>query len=257
MATVCGGTLALMDAGVPIKSPVAGIAMGLIKEGDKYVVLSDILGLEDHLGDMDFKVTGTDAGITAFQMDVKISGISMEILGKALEQARAGRLFILDKMNNVLEKPREGLSKHAPRIFTIQIKTDKIRDVIGPGGKVIRGIVEETGVKINVDDSGMISIASADEESAQKAIKIIEGIVEEARVGQVYKGTVKKIMDFGAFVEILPGTEGLLHISQISDKRVAKVTDELKEGEETFVKVLEIDRAGKIRLSRKDLPENS
>lgn len=257
MATVCGGTLALMDAGVPIKSPVAGIAMGLIKEGDKYVVLTDILGLEDHLGDMDFKVTGTDAGITAFQMDVKISGISMEILGKALEQARAGRLFILDKMNNVLEKPREDLSKHAPRIFTIQIKTDKIRDVIGPGGKIIRGIVEETGVKINVDDSGMISIASADEESAQKAIKIIEGIVEEARIGQVYKGTVKKIMDFGAFVEILPGTEGLLHISQISDKRVANVSDELKEGEETFVKVLEIDRAGKIRLSRKDLPENS
>jgi polyribonucleotide nucleotidyltransferase len=257
MATVCGGTLALMDAGVPIKAPVAGIAMGLIKEGDKYVVLTDILGLEDHLGDMDFKVTGTRAGITAFQMDVKISGISMEILGKALEQAREGRLFILDKMNNVLEKPRGDLSKHAPRIFTIQIKTDKIRDVIGPGGKVIRGIVEETGVKINVDDSGIISIASADEESAQKAIKIIEGIVEEARVGQVYKGTVKKIMDFGAFVEILPGTEGLLHISQISDKRIAKVTDELKEGEETFVKVLEIDRAGKIRLSRKDLPENS
>jgi len=257
MATVCGGTLALMDAGVPIKAPVAGIAMGLIKDGDKYVVLTDILGLEDHLGDMDFKVTGTETGITAFQMDVKISGISMEILGKALEQARTGRLFILDKMNNVLEKPREDLSKHAPRIFTIQIKTDKIRDVIGPGGKVIRGIVEETGVKINVDDSGSISIASADEESAQKAIKIIEGIVEEARVGQVYKGTVKKIMDFGAFVEILPGTEGLLHISQISDKRIAKVTDELKEGEETFVKVLEIDRAGKIRLSRKDLPENS
>jgi polyribonucleotide nucleotidyltransferase len=257
MATVCGGTLALMDAGVPIKEPVAGIAMGLIKEGDKYVVLTDILGLEDHLGDMDFKVTGTGAGITAFQMDVKISGISMEILGKALEQAKAGRLFILDKMNNVLEKPREDLSKHAPRIFTIQIKTDKIRDVIGPGGKVIRGIVEETGVKINVDDSGTVSIASADEESAQKAIKIIEGIVEEARIGQVYKGKVKKIMDFGAFVEILPGTEGLLHISQISDKRIAKVTDELKEGEETFVKVLEIDRAGKIRLSRKDLPENS
>jgi len=257
MATVCGGTLALMDAGVPIKEPVAGIAMGLIKEGDKYVVLSDILGLEDHLGDMDFKVTGTGSGITAFQMDVKISGISMEILGKALEQAKAGRLFILDKMNNVLEKPREDLSKHAPRIFTIQIKTDKIRDIIGPGGKVIRGIVEETGVKINVDDSGTVSIASADEESARKAIKIIEGIVEEARIGQVYKGTVKKIMDFGAFVEILPGTEGLLHISQISDKRIAKVTDELKEGEETFVKVLEIDRAGKIRLSRKDLPENS
>ncbi|UCD36038.1 MAG: polyribonucleotide nucleotidyltransferase [Nitrospiraceae bacterium] len=252
MATVCGGTLALMDAGVPIKAPVAGIAMGLIKEGDRTVVLTDILGLEDHLGDMDFKVTGTEEGITAFQMDVKISGVSREVMADALEQAKKGRLFILDRMKEVLPGPRENLAAHAPRIFTMTIKPDKIREVIGTGGKVIRGIVEQTGVKIDIDDTGNINIASVDEESAMKAIKIIEGIVAEAELGRIYAGTVKRIVDFGAFVEILPGTEGLLHISQIADKRIAKVTDVLKEGDETPVKVIEIDKMGRIRLSRKD-----
>ena len=252
MATVCGGVLALMDAGVPIKSPVAGIAMGLIKEGDKTVVLTDILGLEDHLGDMDFKVTGTKDGITAFQMDVKISGVTKEIMKTALNQALQGRMHILDKMAGILTSPREDLSTHAPRIFTMKIKTDKIRDVIGPGGKVIRGIVEETGVKIDIDDSGTISIASVDEESAQKAISIVEGIIAEAELGKIYHGTVKRIMDFGAFVEILPGTEGLVHISQIADERIAKVTDVLKEGESVNVKVIEIDKTGRIRLSRKE-----
>ncbi|KPK01819.1 MAG: polynucleotide phosphorylase/polyadenylase [Nitrospira bacterium SG8_35_4] len=252
MATVCGGTLALMDAGVPIKAPVAGIAMGLIKEGDRTVVLTDILGLEDHLGDMDFKVTGTAEGITAFQMDVKISGVSREIMGNALEQARKGRLHILEKMATILAAPRDKLAKHAPRIFTMQIKPDKIRDVIGTGGKVIRGIVEQTGVKIDIDDTGNINIASIDEESAQKAIAIIEGIVADAELGKLYTGKVKRIVDFGAFVEILPGTEGLLHISQISEQRIGKVTDVLKEGEELLVKVIEIDKMGRIRLSRKE-----
>jgi len=253
MATVCGGTLALMDAGVPIKAPVAGIAMGLIKEGEKTVVLTDILGLEDHLGDMDFKVTGTAEGITAFQMDVKISGVSREIMANALEQAKKGRLFILGKMKEILASPRDHLAAHAPRIFTMKIKPDKIREVIGTGGKVIRGIVEQTGVKIDIDDTGNINIASIDEESAQKAISIIEGIIAEAELGKIYIGKVKRIVDFGAFVEILPGTEGLLHISQISDKRVAKVEDVLKEGEEGVpVKVIEIDKMGRIRLSRKE-----
>jgi polyribonucleotide nucleotidyltransferase len=252
MATVCGGALALMDAGVPIKAPVAGIAMGLIKEGDRTVVLTDILGLEDHLGDMDFKVTGTSEGITAFQMDVKISGVSREIMGNALEQARKGRLHILEKMATILAAPREKLAKHAPRIFTMQIKPDKIRDVIGTGGKVIRGLVEQTGVKIDIDDTGNINIASIDEESAQKAIAIIEGIVADAELGKLYTGKVKRIVDFGAFVEILPGTEGLLHISQISEQRIGKVTDVLKEGEELLVKVIEIDKMGRIRLSRKE-----
>jgi polyribonucleotide nucleotidyltransferase len=252
MATVCGGTLALMDAGVPIKAPVAGIAMGLIKEGEKTVVLTDILGLEDHLGDMDFKVTGTEEGITAFQMDVKISGVTKEIMADALAEAKKGRLFILGKMKEILSGPRDNLSTHAPRIFTMTIKPDKIRDVIGTGGKVIRGIVEQTGVKIDIDDTGTINIASIDEESAQKAIEIIEGIVAEAELGKLYTGTVKRIVDFGAFVEILPGTEGLLHISQIADKRIAKVSDVLKEGEETLVKVIEIDKMGRIRLSRKE-----
>ncbi len=252
MATVCGGILALMDAGVPIKSPVAGIAMGLIKEGDKTVVLTDILGLEDHLGDMDFKVTGTKEGITAFQMDVKISGVTHEIMETALQQAHQGRMHILDKMTGILAAPRDDLATHAPRIFTMKIKTDKIRDVIGTGGKVIRGIVDETGVKIDIDDSGTINIASVDGESAQKAISIIEGIVAEAELGKIYKGKVKRIVDFGAFVEILPGTEGLLHISQIAEERIAKVTDVLKEGEAVDVKVIEIDKMGRIRLSRKD-----
>jgi len=252
MASVCGGILALMDAGVPIKAPVAGIAMGLIKEGDRVVVLTDILGLEDHLGDMDFKVTGTENGITAFQMDTKIGGISREIMVSALEQARQGRLHILGKINETLAGPRENLSTHAPRIYTMQIKQDKIREVIGSGGKVIRGIIEQTGVKIDIDDSGLINIAATDGTSAQKAIDIINGIVAEPELNRIYLGKVKRIADFGAFVEILPNTDGLLHISQISDKRVANVTDVLKEGDEVLVKVIEIDRTGKIRLSRKE-----
>jgi len=252
MATVCAGTLALMDAGVPIKAPVAGIAMGLIKEGDRVVVLTDILGLEDHLGDMDFKVTGTDKGITAFQMDTKIGGISRDIMKRALEQARQGRIYILGKIAETLDQPRSTMSKHAPRIYTMHIKTDKIRDVIGSGGKVIRGIIEQTGVKIDIDDSGLINIAAADGTAAQKAIDIINNITAEAELGRIYKGKVKRIMDFGAFVEIIPGTEGLVHISQLSDKRVAKVTDEVSEGDEVMVKVIEIDKTGRIRLSRKD-----
>ena len=252
MATVCGGTLALMDAGVPIKAPVAGIAMGLIKEGDRTVILTDILGLEDHLGDMDFKVTGTKEGITAFQMDVKISGVSRKIMEEAMEQARQGRLYILEKMSDVLSGPRDSLAKHAPRIFVMKVKPEKIREVIGPGGKVIKGIVEQTGVKIDISDDGSINIASIDEESAQKAMDIIKGIAAEAEIGKLYMGKVKRIMDFGAFVEILPGMEGLLHISQISERRIEKVTDELKEGEEVLVKVIEIDKMGRIRLSRKE-----
>jgi polyribonucleotide nucleotidyltransferase len=252
MATVCGSSLALMDAGVPIKAHVAGIAMGLIKEADRVIILTDILGLEDHLGDMDFKVTGTEKGITAFQLDTKIGGISREIMGKALEQARKGRLFILSKMNETIDLPRMNLAPYAPRIYTMQIRQDKIRDVIGTGGKVIRGIVEQTGVKINIDDSGLINIASPDGESAKKAMEIINNITAEAELGKTYLGKVKRVVDFGAFVEILPGTEGLLHISQISEKRIAKVTDEINEGDEVLVKVIEIDKLGRIRLSRKE-----
>ncbi|MFZ6017234.1 MAG: polyribonucleotide nucleotidyltransferase [Nitrospirota bacterium] len=252
MATVCGGSLALMDAGVPIKAAVAGIAMGLIKEDDRVVILTDILGLEDHLGDMDFKVTGTEKGITAFQMDTKIGGISHEIMEGALEQARQGRLYILEKMSNVLAGPRDNLAPHAPRIYTMQIKQEKIRDVIGTGGKVIRGIIEQTGVKIDVDDTGLINIASPDGESARRAMDIISSITAEVELGRIYLGKVKRTVDFGAFVEILPGTEGLLHISQVSDRRIAKVTDEIKEGDEVLVKVIEIDKMGRIRLSRKE-----
>jgi polyribonucleotide nucleotidyltransferase len=252
MATVCGGTLALMDAGVPIKAPVAGIAMGLIKEGEKVIVLSDILGLEDHLGDMDFKVTGTSTGITALQMDMKIEGITIEVMRQALQQAKEGRLHILGKMLETLPAPRKNLNPFAPRIISMQINPDKIKDVIGSGGKVIRSIVEQTGAKIDIEDSGVINIASSDEAAANKAKEIIRGIVQEAEVGKLYMGKVRKIMDFGAFVEIFPGTDGLLHISQISDRRLEKVTDELKEGDEVLVKVLEIDRQGKIRLSRKE-----
>ena len=252
MATVCGGSLALMDAGVPIRSHVAGIAMGLIKEEDKVVILTDILGLEDHLGDMDFKVTGTTKGITAFQLDTKIGGISRTIMEKAIEQARQGRVHILNKMAESLSAPRENLAPYAPRIYTMQIKQDKIRDVIGSGGKVIRGIIEQTGVKIDIDDSGLINIAAADGEAAQKAIDIINNITAEAELGKIYLGKVKRIMDFGAFVEIIPGTEGLVHISQLSDKRVAQVTDVVNEGDEVLVKVIEIDKMGRIRLSRKE-----
>jgi polyribonucleotide nucleotidyltransferase len=253
MATVCGATLSLMDAGVPIKKPVAGIAMGLIIDGDRSEVLTDILGLEDHLGDMDFKVTGTEQGITAFQMDVKVAGISSEVMHTALERAREGRLYILDKMKDTMGAHRDNLSPHAPRIYTMKIKPDKIRDVIGTGGKVIRGIIEQTGAKINVDDDGTVSIASSDEAAAKEAITIIEGIVEEAVLGKVYKGEVKRITDFGAFVEIIPGTDGLLHISQIAHRRLEKVTEELKEGDIIEVKVIEMDKTGRIRLSRKEL----
>ena len=252
MATVCGATLALMDAGVPITAPVAGIAMGMVQEGDKTVVLTDILGLEDHLGDMDFKVTGTEAGITAFQMDLKTGGVSKGVMEKALEQARQGRVFIIGKLKEALSAPRESLAPHAPRIYTMQIKQDKIRDVIGTGGKVIRGIIEQTGVKIDINDSGIINIASSDETSASKAMDIIKGIIAEAELGKIYHGKVKRVVDFGAFVEILPGTEGLVHISQISEKRIAKVTDEIQEGDEVLVKVIEIDKTGRIRLSRKE-----
>ena len=252
MATVCGATLSLMDAGVPISEPVAGIAMGLIKEEDQVVVLTDILGLEDHLGDMDFKVAGTENGITAFQMDVKIGGVSKDILQQALEQARKGRLHIIRKMREAMPSHRPNLSPHAPRIYTMQIKQEKIRDVIGSGGKVIRGIIEQTGVKIDINDAGIINIASSDEASAQKAIEIINGIIAEAELNKIYMGKVVRIADFGAFVEILPGVDGLLHISQISDKRIAKVTDELNMGDEVLVKVIEIDNQGRVRLSRKE-----
>ncbi len=252
MATVCGGALALMDAGVPIKAPVAGIAMGLIKEKDRTVILSDILGLEDHLGDMDFKVTGTRQGVTALQMDIKIAGINKEILTEALQQAKEGRLYILGKMLETIPAPRPELSVHAPRILTMTIKKEKIGEVIGPGGKNIRGIIEKTGVKIDIDDSGLIVIASVDSEAARQAMEIIQRMTEEAEVGKIYLGKVKKIMEFGAFVEILPNTDGLVHISQLDDQRVKNVSDVVSEGDEIMVKVLEIDRQGKIRLSRKD-----
>ena len=252
MATVCGASLALMDAGVPIKSPVAGIAMGLIKEGERGGILSDILGMEDHLGDMDFKVAGTTSGITAIQMDIKMTGVTKEIMEAALEQAKEGRLHVLREMEKVIAQPKSSLSAYAPRITIIQIRSEKVRDVIGPGGKVIRSIVEKTGVNIDIKDDGTISIASPDETAAKKAIDIIKELTQEAEVGKIYMGKVRKIMDFGAFVEILPGTDGLVHISQLADRRVTNVYDEVKEGEEILVKVLEIDRQGKIRLSRKD-----
>ncbi len=252
MASVCGGSLAMMDAGVPIKAPVAGIAMGLIKEDDKIAILSDILGDEDHLGDMDFKVAGTRDGITALQMDIKIGGLDKDIMKQALQQAKEGRMHILGEMEKALTTPREELSKYAPRIVTIQINTEKIKDVIGPGGKMIRSIIDATGVSIDINDSGQVKIASSDEEAAQKAIKIIENLVQEVEVGKIYLGTVKKIVDFGAFVEIFSGTDGLVHISQICDRRINKVTDELSEGDEIVVKVIDVDRQGKVKLSRKE-----
>ncbi len=252
MATVCGTTLALMDAGVPISSPVAGIAMGLIKEGDDYAVLSDILGDEDHLGDMDFKVTGTEKGITAFQMDCKIKGVSREIMAKAMAQARDGRLHILAEMKKSIEAPREDLSPYAPRITTIHIKPDKIRDLIGPGGKVIRSIQESCEVRITVDDSGRVDVASANQDNTDKAIQMVREITQEAEIGSLYVGVVKRIVDFGAFVEIFPGTDGLIHISHLAQERVDKVTDVLQEGDEVLVRVIDVDRSGKIRLSRKE-----
>jgi polyribonucleotide nucleotidyltransferase len=252
MASVCGGSLSLMDAGVPVSAPVAGIAMGLIKEGEHVRVLSDILGDEDHLGDMDFKVAGTSEGVTSLQMDIKVSGVNRDVMQQALHQAKEGRLHILGIMNKTLAGARTNVSGHAPRIVTLKVKPEKIREIIGPGGKVIRGIIEATGVKMDVEDDGTVRIASVDEEAAKKAVEMVQRIAAEAEIGKIYKGTVRKIVDFGAFVEILPGTDGLVHISQLAPGRVNKVTDILKEGDEVMVKVLEIDRQGKIRLSRKE-----
>ncbi|MFP5520008.1 MAG: polyribonucleotide nucleotidyltransferase [Bdellovibrionia bacterium] len=253
MGTVCAGTMALLDAGVQIKGNVAGIAMGLIKEGNDVAVLTDILGDEDHLGDMDFKVAGTNSGITALQMDIKIDSVSFEVMEQALAQAKEGRTHILNEMEKVISVPRGQISEYAPRIETIKIKPDKIREVIGSGGKTIRGITEATGVKIEIQDDGTINIASADPEATKKAIQMINDICAEAEVGKTYKGRVVKIAEFGAFVEILPNTQGLLHISEIANERIRQVTDVLKEGEFIDVKVLEVDRAGRIKLSRKAL----
>jgi polyribonucleotide nucleotidyltransferase len=251
MATVCGASLALMDGGVPIKNPVSGIAMGLIKEGDNVVILSDILGDEDHLGDMDFKVVGTGEGITSLQMDIKIAGVDKEIMRQALDQAKQGRMHILAKMEEAIAEPRADISDHAPKFFTIHINPDKIRDIIGPGGKVIKGLTAEFDAKIEVDDSGAVKIFTPNGEVAKQLIARVEELTQEAQVGKIYKGLVKTIKDFGAFVEILPGTDGLVHISELAEGRVKNVTDVLKEGDEVKVKVLEIDRRGKIRLSRK------
>jgi len=255
MATVCGASLSLMEAGVPIRSAVAGVAMGLVMEKDQTAILTDIIGLEDHLGDMDFKVAGTREGLTALQMDIKTQGITAGLMAKALNQAKRARLHILDQMDRAISEPRPSISVYAPRILTIMIPVDKIRDVIGPGGKVIRGIVAESGAKIDVSDDGRVEIASVDEAAAQKALSIISRIVEVPEVGKVYLGKVVKIMDFGAFVQILPGTDGLLHISQIAEHRVKKVEEVLSEGEEIMVKVIDIDKSGKIRLSRKEALE--
>jgi polyribonucleotide nucleotidyltransferase len=251
MATVCGASLALMDGGVPIKNPVSGIAMGLIQEGDNTVILSDILGDEDHLGDMDFKVVGTTEGITSLQMDIKISGVTREIMSNALEQAKEGRLHILDKMQEAIAAPREDIAPHAPKFFTVKINPDKIRDIIGPGGKIIKGLSTEFDAKIEVDDDGNVKVFTPSGDTAEKLLARIEDITEEAKVGKIYEGIVKTIKDFGAFVEVLPGTDGLVHISELAEERVNKVTDILKEGDQVRVKVLEIDKRGKIRLSRK------
>ncbi|MGB5398091.1 MAG: polyribonucleotide nucleotidyltransferase [Gammaproteobacteria bacterium] len=257
MASVCGTSLSLMDAGVPIKSPVAGIAMGLIKEGDKFAVLTDILGDEDHLGDMDFKVAGSAEGICALQMDIKITGITREIMHAALEQARNGRMYILGEMAKVISAPNTEMSQYAPRYLTLKIDPDKIRDVIGKGGAVIRALTEETGATIDIDDDGNVKIASSDLAAAEEARTRIEQITSEAEVGVIYNGTVKKIMDFGAFVEILPGKDGLVHISQICEERVENVSDKLSEGDTVKVKVLEIDRQGRIRLSMKAVEDEA
>src|SRR3954468_21565878 len=255
MASVCGGSLAMMDAGVPLKQGVAGIAMGLVmdEKSGKYAVLSDIAGAEDHYGDMDFKVAGTADGITALQMDIKVGGITTDVMRKALDQARRGRLHILDKMREAITAPRQNISAFAPRIVTIRIPVDKIRDVIGPGGKVIRSIIERTGVKIDVEDDGRVNVASADGASAQKAISIIQELTATPELNKTYLGKIQRITDFGAFVEIMPGTDGLLHVSEIANHRVKDVRDELKEGEQLMVKVINIDPTGKIRLSRKAL----
>ncbi|BBI34386.1 polyribonucleotide nucleotidyltransferase [Cohnella abietis] len=252
-ASICASTLAMMDAGVPIKAPVAGVAMGLIKDGEHTSILTDIQGLEDHLGDMDFKVAGTAAGITAIQMDIKIDGIDRQILTDALQQAKEGRLFILGKMLEAIQEPRKQLSKYAPKIISLKIHPDKIRDVIGSGGKIINKIIEETGVKIDIEQDGTVYIASTDEAANQRARGIIEGIVKEVVIGEVYTGTVKRIEKFGCFVEILPNKDGLIHISQLSNERVAKVEDVVNIGDQIEVKVTEIDNMGRINLSRKAL----
>ncbi len=256
MATVCGASLSLMDAGVPIQSAVAGVAMGLVMEKDRTAILTDIIGLEDHLGDMDFKVAGTRMGVTALQLDIKTQGITAGLMAKALDQAKRARLYILSQMDRAIAEPRSSISVYAPRIITIMIPVDKIRDVIGPGGKVIRGIVADSGAKIDISDDGRVEIASVDEAAAQKALSIISKIVEVPEVDKVYLGKVVKIMDFGAFVQILPGTDGLLHISQIAEHRIKKVEEVLSEGDEVMVKVIDIDKNGKIRLSRKEVLES-
>ncbi len=251
MATVCGASLALMDAGVPIKTHVAGIAMGLVKEGDKVGILTDIMGSEDHYGDMDFKVAGTEKGITALQMDIKTAGVSLEIMREALRQAREARMIVLAKMREAIEKPRPELSPYAPRFVTIKIRQEKIREIIGPGGKVVRGIQEQTGTKIDIEDDGRVTVFSSDQASVQKAIAMIQDICREVELDRIYLGKVKKIVEFGAFVEVIPNTEGLLHISQIAESRIRSVQDVLTEGDEVLVKVIEIDGNGKMRLSRK------
>jgi polyribonucleotide nucleotidyltransferase len=253
MASVCGGSMALMDAGVPIKAPVAGIAMGLIKEGDKVAVLTDILGVEDHLVDMDFKVTGTQNGVTAFQMDTKIGGISFEVMMHALERARAGRLYILELMNRTLPTPRAEMSPYAPRIIIINIHPDKIREVIGPGGKIIKRITEETGTQIDIEDTGEVRIAAVNGEGGKRAEEMIRNITEDPEVGKVYQGKVRSVVTFGAFVEIVPGRDGLLHISEIDHHRIARTEDVLNVGDLVMVKVIGVDRDGKIKLSRKAL----
>jgi polyribonucleotide nucleotidyltransferase len=256
MASVCGGSLSLMDAGVPVKEAVAGVAMGLVSDGQKMVVLTDIMGEEDHYGDMDFKVTGTREHVTALQMDIKVSGVTKEIMQAALKQAKEARLVVLDKMNAAITKPRANLSPYAPVISVIQIKPEKVRMLIGPGGKVIKEIINATGVKIDVDDDGKVVVAAPDHDSAKAAMEMINRIIQDAEVGKIYKGKVVKIMDFGAFVEIFPGTDGLIHISQLAKERVNRVTDILKEGDEVTVKVLEIDKNGRISLSRKAVLED-
>jgi polyribonucleotide nucleotidyltransferase len=250
MATVCGASLSLMDAGVPLKAPVAGVAMGLVKEGEQYAILTDIAGAEDHYGDMDFKVAGTKDGITALQMDIKVAGITPQVMREALAQAKRGRLHILGKMEEVITTGREKISDFAPRFYTVQIPVDKIRDLIGPGGKMIRSIVEQTGVKIDVEDSGLVKVASSDQASAAKALQIIGDLTATAEVGKTYLGKVTRLADFGAFVEIIPGTDGLLHISEVAEHRIGDIRDELKEGDQVLVKVLAVE-GNRIRLSRK------
>jgi polyribonucleotide nucleotidyltransferase len=253
MASICGGTLALMDAGVPLKNPVAGVAMGLVLEGDRWAVLSDIAGEEDHYGDMDFKVAGTRNGITALQMDIKVSGITAEIMAKALDQAHHGRLHILDRMAEALAAPRPDISAYAPRIITIRVPVDKIRDIIGPGGKMIRSITERTGCKIDIEDDGRVNIASIDEAAARKAVAIIEELTAVPELNKTYLGKVVRVVEFGAFVEIIPGTDGLLHVSEMAHHRIQDPRSEVKEGDQILVKVVSIDPSGKIRLSRKAL----